>query len=303
MLKTWSVVVGIDFSESSDRALEVAMAVSTSAGAPLELVHVWNTHRVFGSEEPSPDVEYWFRDQKDRIARRLREKVTKLQDSGLSTTCRVVEGVPSQMLPKIARSNRAGLLVVGRRGAASLPHVLLGSVSERVTYLADCPVLIVPKETISVECPNRLIVGIDFSDASNAAYRAALDLADRMRIPQGLVLIHTRPGERDLYDQDSTELTYEKMYPSLSSDLEREANTPERNGIEVNTQVVQGPTPQTILGAAEAHACDWIVVGVQGRTALAALMMGGSTDRILKLADRPVLVVPMSSREPEEASN
>jgi nucleotide-binding universal stress UspA family protein len=52
---------------------------------------------------------------------------------------------------------------------------------------------------------------------------------------------------------------------------------------------------QFLVSAADREACDWLVLGLQGRTALAALLMGSTTDRVLKLADRPVLVIPMTS--------
>ena len=60
-------------------------------------------------------------------------------------------------------------------------------------------------------------------------------------------------------------------------------------------ECVEGRPETALVEIAKDTHCDWIVVGVQGRTALADLLIGGTTDRVLKLADRPVLAVPATT--------
>jgi hypothetical protein len=77
--------------------------------------------------------------------------------------------------------------------------------------------------------------------------------------------------------------------------LERWADVPEAGHAPIESRVLSGHMEQFLVSAADREACDWLVLGLQGRTALAALLMGSTTDRVLKLADRPVLVIPMTS--------
>jgi nucleotide-binding universal stress UspA family protein len=55
----------------------------------------------------------------------------------------LVEGLPSGRICEIADEIGAGLIVVGSRGLTGLPHVMLGSVAERVAQMAECPVTVV----------------------------------------------------------------------------------------------------------------------------------------------------------------
>jgi hypothetical protein len=66
----------------------------------------------------------------------------------------------------------------------------------------------------------------------------------------------------------------------------------------MDARVVDGPPETALVEIAESTRCDWIVVGVQGRTALADLLIGRTTDRVLKLVDRPVLAIPSATASP-----
>jgi nucleotide-binding universal stress UspA family protein len=186
-------------------------------------------------------------------------------------------------------------LIVGRKGHAGLEHVLLGSVSERVVRLASCPVLVVPEEAATPECPQRLLVGVDFSGASREALDAAVRLARDLDARRGLVLVHAYPGERQLWLESGSELAHRSKWPYDQEALESWAAPHLSPGVEMEARVVDAPPETALVDVARTTQCDWIVVGVQGRTALADLLIGRTTDRVLKLADRPVLAVPSTA--------
>lgn len=302
------MVAAVDFSASSRRAFDLATAVSLRAEVPLLLLHVWNPNQVSGAGLLLPAVASWIAEQRDRLSSELEAWAEQARSRGASVSCRVVEGVASRTIPELARSARAGLVVVGRRGSANLAHVLLGSISERVVHLSPCPVLVVPEGDEPPRAPRQLLVGIDFSQPARDAYREALSLAEALEASGGLVLLHVRPGPAalahevgdDLAHEDSPELSYRGAYPYDQAALERWARLPAPPGVPVVSRVVEGTAPRALVGAAKGQACDWLVVGREGHTSLAALLMGSTTDRVLKLADRPVLVVPASAPAPGE---
>lgn len=286
------VVVGIDFSDASRRALELAAAVSARAGAPLDLVHVWNPRAGMGPHAILP--EPWLEEQRGRLTASLEELAEAARGGASEVRCRVVEGAPSRTLADAATGAGASLLVVGRRGAANLAHVLLGSVSERIVHLARCPVLVVPRQSATAAPPDRLLVGVDFSRGARDAYAAARALAERLRPAKGLLLVHAQPGEGELWLESWSELAQAKRSPRERADLERWAEIPEEGPLRIKARVVEGVPEQCLLDLARSDACDWLVIGVRGRTALQALLVGSTTDRLLKRADRPVVVVPQA---------
>jgi nucleotide-binding universal stress UspA family protein len=189
-------------------------------------------------------------------------------------------------------------LVVGRTGQAGLAHVLLGSVSERVVSLAPCPVLVVPEQAETAEPPERLLVGVDFSNASRKALDAALRLAGALEASRGLLLVHAYPGERELWLQNWSELVYRGERPDDRAALEDWARPARTSGLPVESDAVEGQAETLLIEAARRTGCGWIVLGVHGRSGLAARLIGSTTDRVLKLADRPVLAIPPPSAPP-----
>jgi nucleotide-binding universal stress UspA family protein len=64
-----------------------------------------------------------------------------------------VHGVPFHVIIDTARTAHVDLIIMGTHGRTGLPHVLLGSVADRVVRLAPCPVLVVrvPTDTPAQE--------------------------------------------------------------------------------------------------------------------------------------------------------
>ena len=131
------VVVGVDGSEGSLRALRWAAKEARIRGARLRLVRAWSyVDQPEGNFDPSYDEE---------AARRVvDESVSSLgtDSAGLEIERRVVCDLPARALLDAAAD--ADLLVVGSRGLGGFQGLLLGSVSQQVAHHAPCPIVIVP---------------------------------------------------------------------------------------------------------------------------------------------------------------
>lgn len=62
-------------------------------------------------------------------------------------------------------------------------------------------------------------------------------------------------------------------------------------GVEVHTELLFGPAADEILSVAQVRACDLIVMGSRGLSALAGLLLGSHTQKVISRAHCPVLVV------------
>jgi nucleotide-binding universal stress UspA family protein len=140
------VVVGVDGSEASEAAVELAFDEAAVRGCELVALHAWNDNRFpYAPDDgwpvgvdPEPLVE--------RATELLGERLAGWQEKYPEVTVkRVVEhDRAARALLRVARHAR--LLVVGSRGRGGLAGLTLGSVSQAMIHHAPCPVLVARPE-------------------------------------------------------------------------------------------------------------------------------------------------------------
>jgi nucleotide-binding universal stress UspA family protein len=136
------IVVGIDGSEHSQKALRWAVEEARVRGASLEVVHAWNVPSVCSYPYTGMPLEP--KSLEDAARTTLDTSVDRVDTTGLAHPVeRILSiGAPAETL--LASSKGADLVVVGSRGHGGFAGLLLGSVSQQVEHHAHCPVVIVP---------------------------------------------------------------------------------------------------------------------------------------------------------------
>lgn len=143
------ILVPVDFSPHSEKAVEAALDVARALGAEVQLLHVYGipigvaAPGIYDTALPMNVLN----DLRDSAAKALDEWVGRFGDRGVKVSALLREGVPARTILDTAQEIGAGLIVMGTRGLSGLKHVLLGSVAERTIRHATCPVLAVPKES------------------------------------------------------------------------------------------------------------------------------------------------------------
>jgi universal stress protein A len=137
------ILVPIDFSEHSERALEMARDLAKAFDAKLLLLHCYQVSP--GAVSPYGIVlpENFDREVREAAARRLDEWRDKASADGVDAEAHLSSTFPSMGIVDAAVEEKADLVVMGTRGLSGLKHVLLGSVAERTLRTAPCPVLTV----------------------------------------------------------------------------------------------------------------------------------------------------------------
>ncbi|MEU8520772.1 universal stress protein [Streptomyces sp. NPDC048577] len=140
---TGRIVVGVDGSERSIRALKWAAAQAALTGDALQAVIGWEYPASWATLMPGVPPEF----DPERLAKQILDESLEralAPDVTASVTRTVVGGNPSQAL--IDQSRGASLLVVGDRGHSGFAAAVLGSVSTNVSQHAPCPVVVVRGE-------------------------------------------------------------------------------------------------------------------------------------------------------------
>ena len=141
------IIVGIDGSTHSDRALEWAVREAAIRQVPLRVITVFRRA-----------ISHWgagaITDPQDNaVVAQTREAAQDATDKALaragdarpkSVTVEAFGGVPAEEL--VNASKDADMIVVGSRGTGGFARLLLGSVGSQVVHHAHCPIVIVPAE-------------------------------------------------------------------------------------------------------------------------------------------------------------
>jgi len=151
-----SILVPLDGSEHSLRALDVAVQIAKVFRAKLTLIHVYSaTVRPIILPEPATLIP-------SGVPAITAEEVTKVIEAARGAGERILadgrqraeacqlkaktllkEGQTTQEIIRTAKEEKSDLIVIGARGVSKIREILLGSVSDGVTRNAPCPVLVV----------------------------------------------------------------------------------------------------------------------------------------------------------------
>jgi nucleotide-binding universal stress UspA family protein len=136
-----NILLGLDGSPESAKALELAQQLAAEEGAHVDIVHV----REFvlagraGMQTTHAD--------EDDLEAVVRQQADELAAAGVDTALTVISsttGGPAHVLADRARAIDADVIVVGTRGRTGLAGLLLGSVTQRLMHVSPCPVMAVP---------------------------------------------------------------------------------------------------------------------------------------------------------------
>jgi nucleotide-binding universal stress UspA family protein len=134
------VLVALDGSEHSHRALAAAKELASLSDGELRVVHVREVDAAFGRGGPL-EVE-----NEDTAQKYLRDTLTELSDSHRAATG-VVRASPAGRIAVEITEEAVGwdasVIVVGSRGLNSLAAAVLGSIATKVIHLSKVPVLVV----------------------------------------------------------------------------------------------------------------------------------------------------------------
>ncbi len=142
------ILVPVDFSECSHRALDYAVFVAERFDATVEVLHVWEAPQYAGMEVvvqmPGDVHQSLAQFVQDQARAELRKMMAPLEARGdVRVNEHLETGEPCDVIVRRVTELGCDLVVVGTHGRRGISHLLMGSVAERVVRRAPCPVLTV----------------------------------------------------------------------------------------------------------------------------------------------------------------
>jgi nucleotide-binding universal stress UspA family protein len=262
------IVVGIDGSQASHRALEVALQDAARSNAHLTVHHSWQPNPLippgFGCEVAALALE----DRALMAKHYVEELLSTVPHAGLRLATDIRAGDPGRDLVEASRG--ASLLVLGSRRHGALASAVVGSATNYVLHHATCPVLVVPAEA-RLEWA-RVVVGVDGSECADVALRWAAHRARAHQVP--LVVVHawelvTAPDWFGGLLPDP--VAYGEQVEGWLAEHVDEA-LPDQEGLAIELRAVQDSTAGALTGTSQPD--DLLVVGSHGRSGFTDLVMG-----------------------------
>ena len=135
-----NIVLAVDGSEYSNRAIAYARSLSEHYKANLWLIHVFShTSDLLGYE----DFEKLYSKRKSTGQAVLDNAQRILGTTTFKVHKELIEGPEAEAILMLAKKQQADLIVMGTRGFGAVKGLLVGSVSRKVIHLSTCPVMVV----------------------------------------------------------------------------------------------------------------------------------------------------------------
>ena len=279
-----TIIVTSDGTSSSDGAIRMALGMVDRADTELEVLTVV----AGGQEEVSDEL---LPDERDDTAHRRQQRdaveaqVTRISGGPHVHAVTVINGSAARTIAGVAAERHAALVIVGL-GRHDLSDRLFGTeTAVQLARISRVPVLAVREDAVALT--SRAIVAVDFSEHSESAAQAAIDLMG----DTGLVeLVHVTPYVAEFPSSVQGQEPYKNWARVQLDALLGQLIAP--SGITLKRAVLQGRTAHVLLARARDVGADVIAVGTHGRSYAVRALVGSVTTDLLRGAHCAVLMVP-----------
>ena len=294
------ILVPIDFSRPSLKAIPYALAVSRQFGADVYLLHVVDT-----TQYPPPTLMTLplvpQAELNRRLMKRLKAVALKYRTDGKVSALEPRTGTAYEEICAVAQELKADLIIITTHGYTGYKRMFLGSTAERVVQHSPCPVLVVrphirhwngsidPRTRTGFRLRN-ILVPTDFSECSRVGFNYALQLARDFRAELRLVHVinpHWYPFGDKYAALDAARL----MNEAVDVAHKQMRSMAARANVRYSVQVIHGSPAAKICNAAKEDT-DLIVICTHGRTGPGHLLIGSVAEHVVRYSHCPVLVIP-----------
>jgi len=245
--------------------------------------------------------------EKSRNESRLQiEQIMRDPEKEVSWNILVAGGDPAETLHQYCLENRVDLVVVGSRGFKGVKRLLLGTVVERLSHVSVCPLLVLRNPQRAPKDLSHIGICCDFKADNSLLFHWGREIARLLNAR--IHLLHAMQSAVDASVVDPTEAPYWKAQQMLHQRLENRLRSlyrstdPAPARPEVKVHIIHDSARDGLLDLLHGLSIDLVVLGSHRHSALEKLMIGSTTDAMLRGASCDILVVPipfLSAGSPE----
>lgn len=282
-----NILVPVDFSELSEKALEVANTFAklmdgkvTPFHSHIPISEMDEPYALGMSSQVYQDFEQIEKNLNERLVSISSEKVDKerLNNPVISM------GNPAQSI--VDASLDYDYIIMSTHGRTGFTRFLLGSVAEKVLRLSHTPVLVVEDKS-DVGNFKKILVTTDFSDNAAVAFPHAVRIAEKTGAEINLIHILSF----DQFEKAEQDRSLKKIREDRIRLVEKEHFHKFKGKINSEVIISQDSPHEAIFKYVKENPVNLIVMATVGRTGLNYLMLGSTTANVVRHVETAVLSV------------
>lgn len=278
-----AILVPVDFSENSQKAVEFAQEIAERYDAGISLVHAY--HPPIVDPNLPADTLVMLAEQTEKInTETLAKWEAECRADGFACQSKLVYGAASEVILEEVKTQKPILVVMGRTGKGGWLDKILGSVASAVAAKAACPVLVLPPQT-HTKTVKRIVYATELERPEENALGFAFNLAEHFKAELDLVKvdspldINVFPDEQ--FVDDIRTIFGEKKYTLQTIEDE---------------SVVGG-----LQKYADKHHADLLVMATRKRDWLSGIINPSVSKKMVLATHIPILICHLEQLETLEA--
>ncbi|PCR90514.1 universal stress protein [Natrinema ejinorense] len=291
-----SILVPIDGSDHAVRAAEHGLALARWFDATVHVLTVVDVAAA-GGVFNAGGVDAEFVQRLEAEAETATERIEAIADGSETVRTALQRGSPADVILEYAAENGIDLIAMGTHGRTGVNRYVAGSVTEHVVRRSDVPVLTarVADRSEWTGGYDEVLLPTDGSEEASAAVDHGLGIAtkaDARVHAVNIVDVSNVAGTPNVAASRKLLSQFESQGERATEAIATRARDA---GLEAVTAVQEGFPASGLLEYAAENEIDLIAMGTHGRTGLGRVLLGSTTERLIRRAGMPVLAVKSSS--------
>lgn len=278
-----NILWATDFTPEAKEALVYADYFARAFGSRITALHVIPDF-LPALYADSLNIQKELMGQSETLKKRAQSRIrSQGKKKGISFAKIIVtEGSPPRKIVETAEREKAGLIVIGKKGQSTLERFFIGSVANHVLRHSPVPVLVTRRDRRKPPV-RRILVPTDFTKGEDLERDAALKLAKKFGASLTLLYVLELFGHEFRMVDD--------MFKSVEAKLKRRQRKG-RKGVAVSEEVTRAINASAgIVDYARTHQSDLIVM-LTCASRLGRFFLGSTTEKVISSSSLPVLVIP-----------
>ncbi|ADC89695.1 UspA domain protein [Thermocrinis albus DSM 14484] len=284
------ILVPVDFSEVTNPLLRLAKSLANLHSAEVILMHAVAPVMLFPYPESfglnTVDLEILSQMEQEKI-KNAREKLAALVEfmKPVKTDLYITVGDPAEAI--IEKEREVDLVIMASHRKGLVERILLGSTAQKVVRYSTKPVLVFKGE--DRETFHKVCVAYDFSQLAREAFFFALDLI--AFTPVEFLLLHVEESiNLPIMERIVTDIE-ERIKEEKRKHLQSMVEEAKKRGIKASYEIGEHHhVAVAILEKSAQWGADLLVMGSRGLTGLKRVIVGSTSEEVIRKAEMPVLI-------------